>query len=150
MRQTRSGDGGFTLIETMIAMFLLSFMVAELAMVDIGAKRSATLAKRITKANALADDAIEKSRNRAYTNLQLAIGDLGEACTMAGSVATCTSTAPIEGVFTRVRTVTPRDAAHAVTTLTASGMADIDVTVTFTDERGATQRVSVASVLTKF
>lgn len=150
MRQTRSGDGGFTLIETMIAMFLLSFMVAELAMVDIGAKRSATLAKRITKANALADDALEKSRNRAYTNLQLAIVDLAEACTFAGNVATCTSTAPIEGVFTRVRTVTPRDAAYAVTTLTASGMADIDVTVTFTDERGAQQRVSVASVLTKF
>lgn len=150
MRTLFRGTGGFTLVETMIAMFLLSFIVGEMAMVDIGAKRSANLAKRITKANALADDAVEKSRNRSYANLQLAISDLSESCTIVSDVATCTSTAPLEGIFTRVRTVTPLDAANAVTTLSASAKADVVVSVTFADAHGNQQRISVASVVTKF
>lgn len=150
MREGFQGTRGFTLIETMIAMLLLAFIVSEMAMVDVGAKRSANLAKRITKANALAEDAVEKSRNRAYPNLQLAMADLGENCVIASNVATCTSTAPIEGLFTRQRRVTPLDAANATTTLSASGKADVIVTVTFADARGNPQRVSVGSVLTKF
>jgi len=150
MREMLRDAVGFTLIETMIAMLLLAFIVGEMAMVDVGAKRSANLAKRVTKANALADDAVEKSRNRAYANLQLAMADLGEACAIASNVATCTSTAPIEGIFTRVRRVTPLNAANAVTALSASGKADVVVTVTFADARGNPQRISVASVVTKF
>jgi hypothetical protein len=46
--------------------------------------------------------------------------------------------------------VTPLDAANAVTALTGSGKADVVVTVTFTDARGTPQRVSVASVMTKY
>lgn len=141
---------GFTLVESMIALFFLSFMVVEMATVDVGAKRSSQLAKQITKANALADEGLEKSRNMTYAKLQLAIGDMNEACAFAGNVATCTSTAPIEGVFTRTRIVTPLDAANAVTTLAASGKADVVVTITFTDARKTPQRVSVASVMTKF
>lgn len=141
---------GFTLVESMIALFFLSFMVGEMAIVDVSAKRSSQLAKNITKANTYADEGLEKSRNMTYPKLQLAIADMNEACTLAGSVATCTSIAPIEGIFTRTRIVTPLDAANAVTTLTASGKADVVVTVTFTDARRALQRVSVASVMTKF
>ena len=50
--------GGFTLVETMIALFLLTFIIAELGMVDVAAKRSAMLARQMTQANALADDAV--------------------------------------------------------------------------------------------
>lgn len=141
---------GFTLVESMIALFFLAFMVGEMAVVDVSAKRSSQLAKNITKANTYADEGLEKSRNIAYANLQLAIADMNEACAFAGNVATCTSNAPIEGIFTRTRVVTPLDAANAVTTLAASGKADVVVFVTFTDARGAPQRVSVASVMTKF
>jgi len=141
---------GFSLVESMIALFFLSFMVVEMGMVDVGAKRSAHHARQITKANSYADDGMEKTRNVSYAKLQLASDNMNETCAIVGNIATCTSNAPIEGVFTRVRIVTPLDAADAVTTLTASGKADVVVTVTFTDARGAPQRVSVASVMTKF
>lgn len=141
---------GFTLVESMIALFFLSFMVGEMAMVDVGAKRSAHLAKQITKANTYADEGMEKTRNVNYAKLQLASGNMNETCAIASNIATCTSNTPIEGIFTRRRIVTPLDAANAVTTLTGSGKADVVVTVTFTDARGAPQRVSVASVMTKY
>jgi len=158
---------GFTLVEAMIALFFLSFMVAEMAMVDIGAQRSAQLARQVTKANAFADEGLEKTRNVSYANLQVPIANMNESCcigaacpvdlaavpplsAMPVNVARCATIAPIEGVFTRTRIVTPLDAANAVTALTASGKADVVVTVTFTDARGAPQRVSVASVMTKF
>jgi len=162
-----SRTDGFTLVEAMIALFFLSFMVGEMAMVDVGAKRSAQLARQITKANTFADEGVEKTRNVSYANLQVAIGNMNEACcigtacpvnlaanpplpTVPANVARCTSIAPIEGVFTRTRIVTPLDAANAVAALTASGKADVVVTVTFNDARGTPQRVSVASVMTKF
>lgn len=148
--RARRRDAGFTLVESMIALFLLSFIVAEMAMVSIYATRSSQLARQITKANMLADIAVEKSRNRAYASLQIPIPDLAESCAIAANVATCTSNAPIEGVYTRVRTVTPLDAANAVTALTGSRKADVVATVTFTDARGAAQRVSVASVVTSY
>ena len=141
---------GFTLIESMIALFFLSFMVGEMAMVDVGAKRSAHLARQITKANTFADEGMEKTRNILYAKLQLPSGNMNETCAIAGNIATCTSNAPIEGVFTRTRIVTPLTAANAVAALTASGKADVVVTITFTDARGVPQRVSVASVMTKY
>jgi Tfp pilus assembly protein PilV len=99
---------GFTLIESMIALFFLSFLVGELAMVDVGAKRSAHLARQITKANTFADEGMEKTRNILYAKLQLPSGNMNETCAIGGDIATCTSNAPIEGVFTRRRIVTPR------------------------------------------
>jgi len=150
MSAPRTDAGGFTLVESMIALFLISFIVGEMAMVTIGATRSTHFAKQITKANMYADEALEKTRNTAYKNLQLAIGGLGESCTVSANVATCTSTAPLEGMYTRVRIVRPLDAANAVTTLASSKKADVVATVTFTDARGQAQRVSVASVMTNF
>ena len=149
MTSLRRTDG-FTLVESMIALFFLAFLVSELAMVDIGAKRSAHLARQITKANTFADEGMEKTRNILYAKLQLPSGNMNETCAIAGNIATCTSNAPIEGVFTRRRIVTPLNSANAVTTLGASGKTDVVVTVTFTDARGTPQRVSVASVMTKY
>lgn len=158
---------GFTLVESMIALFFLSFMVGEMAMVDVGAKRSAQLARQITKANSYADEGLEKCRNVTYPNLQLAVANMNDTCcigaacpvnlaanpplpAMPDNVARCTSTTPFEGIFTRTRIVTPLDVNNAVTNLSASGKADVVVTVTFVDARGAAQRVSVASVMTKY
>ena len=147
---------GFSLVETLIAMFLIAFIVGELGLVDVGNRRLAHIAKSITKANALADDAIEKSRNRKYSNLFQPITDLAESCFPAGvppvttTLYTCTSTSPLEGKFTRVRTIAPRDAGNAATTLGLSKKADIVATVTFTDSRGVEHRISVASVLSRY
>jgi Tfp pilus assembly protein PilV len=141
---------GFTLIESMIAMFFLSFMVVEMAMVDVGAKRSSHLASQITKANTYADEGMEKTRNILYAKLLLPSGNMNEACATAGNVTTCTSITPLDGIYTRQRIVTPLTAANVATTLAAGVKADVVVTVTFTDARGTAQRVSLASVMSKY
>jgi len=140
-----AGPAGFTLVESMIAMFFLSFLVAEMGMIFMYASRNTNLAQRITRANALADEALEKSRNTAYENLQLANGALGEACVTAGTIATCTSS--VDGRFTRVRTVSPLPGGTA---LASSNQADVDVVVRFTDGKGTPQTVRVASVVTRY
>lgn len=136
---------GFTLVESMIAMFFLAFIVGEMGMIFVYASRNTNLAQRVTRANALADEAIEKSRNTAYNNLQLANTALGEACAMAGTVATCTST--VDGRFTRVRTVSPLPGGTA---LSSSNQSDVAVVVSFTDGRGVPQTLRVASVVTRY
>jgi prepilin-type N-terminal cleavage/methylation domain-containing protein len=141
---------GFTLVESMIALFLVSFIVSQMALVTISATRSTQYAKQVTKANMYADEALEKSRNTAYANLQQPVTGLAETCVVAANVATCTSNAPLEGIYTRVRIVRPLDAANSVTTLAVSKKAQVVATVTFTDARGAAQRVSAASVMTSY
>lgn len=141
----RSVTAGFTLVETMIAMLFLMFIAGELGMVFVYATKNTILAKSITRANALAEEALEKSRNTAYNNLQLANGALGEACAVAGTVATCTST--VDDRYTRVRTVSPLPSGTA---LISSNQADVDVAVTFLDGRGQAQTIRVASVVTRY
>lgn len=146
-----AAQAGFTLVESMIAMFFLAFMVAEMGMIMTFASRNTNLSQRIARANALADEAIEKSRNTAYQSLQLANANLAEGCgPITGNVATCTST-PDNGRFTRVRTITPRDTSFppGVTTLSLSQKADVDVTVTFTDLRGNPQVIRVGSIIAR-
>lgn len=141
---------GFTIIESLVSMALVSFMVASLGTVMTYAARNTNLSRRITRANALADEAIEKSRNTAYQSLRLANANLVESCTISGNVATCTSY-PDNGRFTRVRTVSPRNNSFppGLTTLELSNKSDIDVTVTFTDFRGNPQVIRVASIVSR-
>lgn len=144
-RTRRLPAAGFTLVESMIAMFFLAYIVGEMGMIFVYASRNTNLSQRITRANQLADEAVEKSRNTAYNNLQLANASLGEACTMGGTVATCTST--VDGRFTRVRTVSPLPGGTA---LISSNQSDVSVVVTFTNANGVSQTINVASVITRY
>ena len=65
----RKGQRGFTLIEVMITMFLMTFIVQGLAMVSLYARRSGIHARRLTSANILAEQTLEQYRNTDYTNL---------------------------------------------------------------------------------
>jgi hypothetical protein len=125
-------------------------MATEMGMVMTYSSRNSNLSQRISRANALADEAIEKSRNTAYPSLQLPSSVLLESCTTSGNVVTCTST-PDNGRFTRVRTVTPRNSSFPPgdTTLEASQKADIDVRVTFTDLQNNPQEIRVASIISR-
>ena len=143
-------QAGFTLVESMIAMFFLAFIVTQLAALSVAAGRNTNLSKRITLANQLADEAIEKSRNTAYENLQLANAALGETCTAAGLVVSCTSTVNPGNPYTRVRTISPRTSGGALIALASSNQTDIDVTVSFTDARGTVQAIRVASVVSRY
>lgn len=139
------GVSGFTLVESMIAMFFLAYIVGQLGLVFNYASRNTNLSRRIATANQFAEEAVEKSRNTAYNNLQLANASLAEACTMAGTVATCNST--VGSIFTRVRTVSPLPGGTA---LISSNQSDINVVVSFTDARGNPQTIRVASVVSRF
>ena len=148
--RTASAQAGFTLVESMIAMFLLAYIVTQLAALTVAASRNTSLSRRTTTANQLADEAIEKSRNTAFDNLQLPIAALGEACVTAAPVATCTSTVNPGNPYTRVRTITPRTSAGAPIVLASSNQADIDVTVSYTDAQGAVQTLMVASIVSRY
>jgi Tfp pilus assembly protein PilV len=147
LRITLSGKG-FTIIESMIAMFFLAYIVGQMAMLSIYASRTSNAARRLTRANLLADEALEKSRNTAYNNLQLANAALGEACATTGTVATCTST--LDGIFTRVRTVSPFDKNGNPVALISSNQSDVDVAVSFNDASGNAQTIRVASVVSRY
>jgi prepilin-type N-terminal cleavage/methylation domain-containing protein len=153
-RRRRAAEEGFTLIESMIAMFILAYIVGQMAMLSVYASHTSQLSRRLTRANMLADEAIAKSRNCAYSNLNLAIADLAEACVAAGDVSTCTSTSAIDGVYTRVRTVTPilDDSVTPVTTqsLASSNKSDVSVTVNYTDANGVAQTIQVGTVVSRY
>lgn len=151
-----SAQAGFTLIESMIAMFFLSYMVGQMALLTVYASRNTNLSQHITRANAFADEALEKSRNTAFDNLQLPNGALGETCTMSGFVATCTS-APDAGRYSRTRTVSPLTVNYTTVpntytsvALGSSNQADVDVTVSFTDARGNPQVIRVKSIISRY
>jgi Tfp pilus assembly protein PilV len=148
MKRTRGipAQAGFTIIESMIAMFFLAYIVSQMGMVMLYASRTTNLSQRVTRANFLAEEAVEKSRNTAYNSLQQANAALGETCTMSGTVATCSS-ALDGGRFTRVRTIAPLPAG---TLLPSTNQSGVDVTVTFTDARGTPQTIRVASIVSRY
>lgn len=141
----RAGQAGFTLIEAMIAMFCLAYIISQMAALMVYASLNTNLSQRITRANQLAEEAVEKTRNTAYNKLQLANTDLGET---GAEAASHTSTLG-DGRFTRVRTVTPLPLSP-VTPLASSSSADVVVTVSFTNAKGEPQVIRVASVVTRF
>jgi Tfp pilus assembly protein PilV len=148
MRRTTGipAQAGFTIIESMIAMFFLAYIVSQMGMVMLYASRTSNLSQRVTRANALAEESVEKSRNTAYNSLQLANAALGETCTVSGTVATCTSA--LDGNrFTRVRTISPLPAGTA---LLSSNQSGVDVAVSFTDARGNPQVIRVASIVSRY
>lgn len=162
----KSAAAGFTLIEVMISMFFLSFMVGEMAMVSTYARRSTAHAQRITEANMLAEAVLEKSRNTAWNNLTTRFSALdnppdpivfdlsrdgivesyNETCASAGNVTTCTCTA---GAYALTRTVRPYLPNTGVA-FAASTAADVGVTVAWTDAKGVSQQLSLATVRAKF
>jgi Tfp pilus assembly protein PilV len=147
-------QAGFTLIESMIAMLFLSYIVGQMAMLTVYASRNTNFAQRVTRANALADEAVEKSRNSSFNNLQLPLGGLGETCTMAANVATCTSSLDA-GRYTRARRVSPWTIDYTTNTYTStpvasSNQADVDVTVSFVDANGNAQAIRVVSIVSRY
>jgi len=145
-RSPGSTEQGFTLIEVMVSMFILSFIVTGLAMISAHSSRSSTYAQRLARATLIADGAVEKCRNTAFESLTTAWTN--EACATTGAapalVTTCTFT--LDAPFTRTRTVQYMTTGAAATSFTAA----VNVGVTWTDARGQTQRIGVGSTISKF
>jgi hypothetical protein len=165
--------GGFTLVEAMISLFFVAFIVSQLAMISIHGAHTSTLARRVTRANMLADEAIEKTRNRAFPNIQTAMNDpatalLGETSCAVGmdydfttktaiavaEVVTCPPMSPlpppIERLYRRYRIVRPLDKNGAITSLASSNKAQVDVIVDFNDVQGNPRQIRVSSVVSRY
>jgi len=71
MKQTprKRATHGFTLIEAIIALFFISFIVGEVALVSVLATRSNAYAQRLSQANKIAEALIEKCRNKSFVGL---------------------------------------------------------------------------------
>jgi type IV pilus assembly protein PilV len=63
-------EEGFTLIETMIALVVLSIGLIALAGLQISAIRGNTLSKRMTTAVSIANARVEQIKNMPYANIQ--------------------------------------------------------------------------------
>ena len=96
-------EEGFTLIEVMITMFFLTFIVQGITMVSLYAQRSGIYARRLTSANILAEQSMERYRNTDYDNLPTldAVTECYDA--QMNSLASC---ADSKAVFTHTTSVT--------------------------------------------
>jgi type IV pilus assembly protein PilV len=63
-------EDGFTLIEIMIALVVLSIGLVALAGLQISAMRGNTLSKRMTTAVSIANARVEQIKNMPYANIQ--------------------------------------------------------------------------------
>lgn len=158
-------ERGFTLIETAIAMALLAFIVADVGMVAMYASRSGGQARRMSGAVSLAENAIEHARGADFNRIKMADTALALCFTEARAPIACGTldeqavvrecfSAGLDQVacggadtyFTREREITDSYATMAGVVLSAQ----IDVLVTWTDERGGSQQFRLASVVSKY
>lgn len=65
----RHGMWGFTLVETMIALFILAFALLAIGQMQIMAIQGNTLGNRMTAAVTLAQDKIEELRGLSYSQI---------------------------------------------------------------------------------
>ena len=171
MRPLRPAPAGFTLIEVMISMFFLAFIVGEVAMVSMYARRSTAYAQKVTEANMLAEAVLEKSRNTAWNHLNTRFSALdappdpivfdltrdgivesyNETCTPATPSATTvvTTCTCVAGPYTIARTVAPY-LPSAATPYDQSTAADVSVAVSWTDARGGPHQIRIATVRSKY
>jgi type IV pilus assembly protein PilV len=118
-------DDGFTLIEIMIALVILSVGLLAVAAVQLTVIRGNALAKRLTTATAIAERKLEEIKNTTFATIQ------GEAASPV-TVANLT--------FTRQVTVTPNGAPPTAKT--------VSVLVTWT-AGSTTHTVPVTTVIAR-
>lgn len=77
-RGPRSDRGGFTLVEILIVMAILSIGIVPLAVVQSNARREVSHADRYTQAIILAQSRIEQARGAGFGNAVPDSGDVGQ------------------------------------------------------------------------
>lgn len=174
VRVGRRREGGFSFLEVMVALFLLSLIVGEMAMISISATRTGTLAQRLGRANMIAEAVLETSRNTAFEKLDTqwfsdlngdgvwSAGEPRESKSVAGTRSDLSweydlpNGTRIAPVFSRVRAVEffkYADAAatpQAVATAATATWAAVTVTVAWTDAKGRAQQLQLQSRISKF
>jgi prepilin-type N-terminal cleavage/methylation domain-containing protein len=105
-RRDRGGDAGFTLVELMVALLLITIGILPIAAVQSGSTRDVVTTGQHTRALSIAQERMEVARAAGFTAAQT---DSGQS-----------------GVYTWRTNVTT----------VATGLRRVDVTVTWTDRTG--------------
>lgn len=144
---------GFSLIEVMIAVVVLSFGLLALSALQAGLFRAGAEAKARANATALAQNAVENARSFAYITMPAASGYTGPTYMSLGTASLGTQT--VGGVtYTVSQTVTRLcwggasfSEAACVNPVAYSGsrpeFKNVEVAVTWTADDGTTKRIEV-------
>lgn len=83
-------DGGFTLIEVLVAVVIIAFGLVSLMTLTVTSEESKQLAMRRTQAVNLASDRIERLKSIPYNNINITdTSIIVRSCTTTGSPFTC-------------------------------------------------------------
>lgn len=138
-------NGGFTLLEVLMAVTILSIGILGVATLAGTAVKSSAYSRNLTQATNLAQQKSEALMAVAYTNLQSTGTDtgLGRSCTgptgpVSRPVYSCTPTTPtitVNGIgYTWAYTVTFIDLnGDGTASQTSDGLKRIDMTISWTD-----------------
>jgi prepilin-type N-terminal cleavage/methylation domain-containing protein len=137
----RSPQGGFTLVEVMIASGLLSFEILAVIAMFAVASKSTSYSRRLTTATSICQSLIEEAKNTDYDNLVL--------LETAPGVPVC---------FDRELNVIACDTAEAIYSRTVdtsadtpiAGMTRVTVGVSWRDDSGNPHSTSMISGVSKF
>ena len=131
----RHDDHGFTLIELMVAVFLLSGALLGAAAMTAEVVRGNLSGKNQTTATAIAQSCFQENRRVGYSNAG-AVPSGGSNSCVAGS-----STVTLGGVsFTRTLTVTP-------TPVDSTNIRTLSVTVAWNEGSGGAKSITMSTVL---
>lgn len=128
-----TGNHGFTLIEILVAVFLLVVALLGVISTTVIVIQSNSLSKAMTTATTLARDRMEQLKNTGYA----ALAGGTDYATMDSTVQ-ATSTA--DSIYTRIWTV--------MVDSPATGMKTITVTIRW-NWRGALRNVSLTTIVTE-
>lgn len=129
---------GFSLIEALVALLVLSFGMLALASFQLTLSRNSDLAKQRTEATRLAQQKMEQLRAYARVDTHAALPHI---VNYTDDVVSGADAVTSNATFTRTWTVT----ANASNTEKA-----VNVTVDWSDRTGADQRVQLFSVISKY
>lgn len=134
IKERKNRKEGFTLLEVMITLGLLSFeILAVMAMFSASVKAN-SYAQNLTTASSLAQTGIESAKNTAYADL----ADATECFDRNLTSANCADA----GVFNRQMTIT-RDVPIA-------GMTEVEIVVSWVDMSGNDHSTHMASSISMY
>jgi Tfp pilus assembly protein PilV len=132
---------GFTLIEIMVAVFLLVTALLSLISTTVIVIKSNSLGNTMTTATTLAGDKMEQFKNTNYSDLAG-----GTGIDYADIESTVQGTSTAETVFTRTWNITCQNVNYATVSCSQAVLKTIIVTVQW-NWQGASRNVSLTSLV---